>query len=894
MIPGGNMRKIYPKHKKGSTLIFLCLFLCLCIIAFSFPLYAAQQNIIIKPGWNLISIQVEPADPKVEAVFSDWIDSGFSLSVWEYDGEDNIWRIYYSPGQEHSSLNTIPELSVATIMPKKGYWINSGFFTDHELVIEGEPSTGVIYVKAGWNLMGFTGLNSETFGEMSIENIMAAKKSLIEEIWFYHRGFGEGYRCYLTDGSIRDFSTIVPGRAYWIKANADFTLAPELGVTLEADIDLPPLRHNITFPGPEDEDFGDDGYDDGQTQQYISFRDQFESRYISVSNPGEGILNWELLGIDEIEWLGADLISGTTTTETDIITLGASRDGLLPGDYEGNITIRGDEGSKQITVLLNVPSLDGDYQGTAKIYLVNGRPADVADVDLYLRLFEDGQGKIRGLIDKGKTVLFPVDIHLSGYIFQGTNRNVIRGKYCLDSGPDALNPFPFAIEREVTLTGERSSNNTIEGKYQETILNPLSHPIVAEGGFVLTRIGSITPFTYNDSPDKAIDIPDMGQVQREIMITDAFLIDEVNAQVKIDHLYMADLIVSLTSPDNDTVVLHDHQTGINLDTVYDTLTFPLPANALDAFTGKSSFGIWTLTIEDTVSGYAGKLREWGLEITGAPSFSISGTIKDNQGNNLSGVRVSLYDGQVIKTIQTASDGNYLFPGLGVGDYKIDVRKIGYQRQTQLVRLSTEDITLEDIILSPFEPDIAGLMAAPIAGNKDLRVEFAVIAPSGMIQPGATYSWYFGDDTQKDTTTPFTDHLYTQAGFYTVTVLIFDSTKTIFLTAINKPNLICVYEVPDGTPSDDYWIFSHHFSGGGMAGNVFTEAANDCAAFDIDRPPYRPLGESIIGPEDTDYNNNGKYDISDDPKRFRMVTNIGGLVSGVGTAGDTMIFIGLRP
>ncbi len=781
--------------KPGKDIIILFLTVIFTLFFAANFLFAEQQKIIIKPGWNLISIQLEPADPRIETIFFDWINNGYSFTVWEYDAAYESWRTYQHP--EHFFLNNITGLSITEIKPKKGYWINSGHFTNYELIIEGEPATGGINIQSAWNLVGFTGFHSESFGEMDIDNILGEKKAMVEEIWFYNRDLGEGYKAHMTDGTKREFSTVVPGRGYWIKTNAGFSLLPVLGITLEADIDLPPLRTQIAFPGPEDEDLGGDGiYDNGQDQSYISFRDRFEYRYINIANFGEGILNWSLTGLEELDWLDADVLSGSTTTETDIITLGACRDGLLPGDYEGTITVQADTGSKQITVLMNVPPLDGDYQGTAKIYLVNGQPADVADVDLYLRIFENDQGEIKGIIDKDKSVLFPVDVHLSGHIYEGTNQNVIRGKYRLAAGPDALNPFPFSLEREIMLIGNRSTINSIEGFYQETILNALPRPIVTAGTFLLSRQKTLTPWSYEDVPSQITNIPDGGVIEREIIIDEKLLINEINIWVKINHIHTEDLQVYLITPDDQTIMLHDHQTGINIDTVYDTLTWPLPQNAFENLKGTNAQGTWRLVIEDTVSGTNGRLPGWGINIIGVPSFTLAGFIKDESGNAFEGAAITLFNGPIIKTLYSGVNGRFQFSGLGNGEYHLHLAKIGCISKDISVWIENGDVSLNNIILSSINVENCQMIAAPQKGQKALQVTFALLAPRGVIQPGDIISWDFGDGTTLEATSTETEHSYSDAGCYTVQASLFDGSKTTQRAHTSQVDFIHVYEGPD--------------------------------------------------------------------------------------------------
>ena len=77
---------------------------------------------------------------------------------------------------------------------------------------------------------------------------------------------------------------------------------------------------------------------------------------VEITNGGDGTLNWE---IDEPEesWItDVDPASGTTTTETDVVTVTVSRAGLTPGPYSGAVTVAPNEGSNQdVEISMTVP-----------------------------------------------------------------------------------------------------------------------------------------------------------------------------------------------------------------------------------------------------------------------------------------------------------------------------------------------------------------------------------------------------------------------------------------------------------------------------------------------------------------------------------------------------------
>lgn len=88
----------------------------------------------------------------------------------------------------------------------------------------------------------------------------------------------------------------------------------------------------------------------------------------------------------------------------------------------------------------------------------------------------------------------------------------------------------------------------------------------------------------------------------------------VQAWVQIDHPDPAQLQVTLTGPDATTVLLHDH-TGAPehpINTVYGRTG--ASAFSLAAFEGRPANGVWTLKVEDSVSGGAGRIRSFALSL----------------------------------------------------------------------------------------------------------------------------------------------------------------------------------------------------------------------------------------------------------------------------------------
>ncbi len=72
----------------------------------------------------------------------------------------------------------------------------------------------------------------------------------------------------------------------------------------------------------------------------------------NITNSGDTVLNWNIT--DTQNWITVNPISGTTTTESDQITVTVNRSGLTANTYNGNISITSNGGSKLIPVSMTV------------------------------------------------------------------------------------------------------------------------------------------------------------------------------------------------------------------------------------------------------------------------------------------------------------------------------------------------------------------------------------------------------------------------------------------------------------------------------------------------------------------------------------------------------------
>jgi subtilisin-like proprotein convertase family protein len=128
-----------------------------------------------------------------------------------------------------------------------------------------------------------------------------------------------------------------------------------------------------------------------------------------------------------------------------------------------------------------------------------------------------------------------------------------------------------------------------------------------------------------------------------ILVSDNFLVTDVNVEVNLEHTWVGDLILELTGPNSTVVRLMgdgpdgsigpdgssgDNLTGTVFDdealasiTGVDSFDAPftgswIPREALSAFDGINAAGGWVLTATDDESGDVGTFLNWSLTFEG--------------------------------------------------------------------------------------------------------------------------------------------------------------------------------------------------------------------------------------------------------------------------------------
>jgi subtilisin-like proprotein convertase family protein len=251
--------------------------------------------------------------------------------------------------------------------------------------------------------------------------------------------------------------------------------------------------------------------------------------------------------------------------------------------------------------------------------------------------------------------------HLAIWFYPGPT-GVITGTVHSDAGPPVALAVVFINELSIaTLTdtdGEYAFPMVGVGTYSLTAsrVGFLSQTIpgvtVSSGqtdtvNFTLTALGMLV-FVSNDVPQ---DIMDNDTTVSTLLVDTSLTLSDLDVQVNIIHTYDSDLWLALVSPQNDTIVLSDHngEDGENyFNTIFDdeALT-PIgqgiapfagsfsPDEPLSAVDGHNVQGTWQLLIYDWEFGDEGELVSWELHVTpptaapepvvvGAENFALLG------------------------------------------------------------------------------------------------------------------------------------------------------------------------------------------------------------------------------------------------------------------------------
>ena len=86
----------------------------------------------------------------------------------------------------------------------------------------------------------------------------------------------------------------------------------------------------------------------------LDFGTDQTSMTFNITNSGTGALTWNIS--DNKNWITTNPVNGSTTTETDQITVTIDRTGLTPGQYNGVVTVSSNDGTETVDISMTVPT----------------------------------------------------------------------------------------------------------------------------------------------------------------------------------------------------------------------------------------------------------------------------------------------------------------------------------------------------------------------------------------------------------------------------------------------------------------------------------------------------------------------------------------------------------
>ncbi|MDH3602424.1 MAG: M36 family metallopeptidase, partial [Candidatus Tectomicrobia bacterium] len=224
-----------------------------------------------------------------------------------------------------------------------------------------------------------------------------------------------------------------------------------------------------------------------------------------------------------------------------------------------------------------------------------------------------------------------------------------------------------------------------------------------------------------DAPN--LTIPDNSQdgVATILSVQEVGRITRLIVSIEIEHSYIGDLQVSLTTPGGRTVVLHNRSGGSAVNLVQSYTSEDTPA--LAALTNEQAQGNWTLRVADLAGKDIGTLRRWQLELGLTPSLQVvyqeatpALTIPDN---DLSGASspIMITQSGTARSLKVSVDITHTY----IGDLVVEVMTPSGRNAVLHDQSGGNQSNLITTYDSAAAPALAALAGEPIQGEWHLQV-----------------------------------------------------------------------------------------------------------------------------------------------------------------------------
>lgn len=692
----------------------------------------------------------------------------FTDTITSETRRSDLWRSFHSRRSEWST-----ELSnnLDALRPNKAYWVRSAIRTTATIV--GKKAGGDMFIQDGWNFLGFDlDLDSEP---VTLDSVLG-KESLdhISQVWTFDPSSGEAIG-YAPD-SFPPTDTLVgvkAGQGYWVESDTSFLLSSNPQILIPADIDESPLSQEESFGLAGDRYTGGDEvfYQDVGFVKFVLDSDEVTAGDVLIEDEdyeydlnGNGIIDSALTqdtmyfpaGVDRqyvtftrgigpsytwvarsnVPWIQFDQDTGTVAGAQDTLVVSIDRTGLAAGSYGDNksaqFELEANGITKTVYVKMDVPTVEGDWFGYAKLDKVNGKNIPLGKVDLFLNssMEDNTEERFTTVLNSDRSLLFPRDVFMNGVFYTDKNFSVttnfsmaegdlnapgyetfanapqVPGKVSDfdadgDGVVDNMNPFPYRLNREVTLQGTRYlskymkldgnddltlvPDDRLEGTYIETVrgILPGDAPILIEGTFVLDREEDAfeatkkTAAVLSNTLDQSIGGTSTQSLETTLTLDTLVTVDGpievfVDLSFPISTAY-ENLVITLIDPNG---VEHELQSGAT-SLLNNGRFFISDENFSEPVTGD-----WILRLEwDTAE--RGTLAAWSIDIKGTTSHNLTGVIyaKDDNTALIENAFVTLTGTNIVQNIRTATDGAFDLLQLNENRYKLSIWSPSHQTTT---------------------------------------------------------------------------------------------------------------------------------------------------------------------------------------------------------------------
>ena len=207
-----------------------------------------------------------------------------------------------------------------------------------------------------------------------------------------------------------------------------------------------------------------------------------------------------------------------------------------------------------------------------------------------------------------------------------------------------------------------------------------------------------------------------------------------------------------------------------------------------AFNGTIGQGDWSSIVSwNTASGERGYFNGWELNLQGLAFFSASGSIVSTNGgttNKISGATLLLSGSNLLPQSNTTTNGAFSFASLTENSYVLNVSRLGYYDSSVFFRVTSSNVNLGNIILTPIQITSPQLTAAPTIGAAPLNRQLHAPDPTSNLTTLGTIlsaTWNFGDGVSQvfsNADIASISHIYTSAGVYTARLNIAGTGATL--------------------------------------------------------------------------------------------------------------------